>query len=236
MFSHDDTCTEVEQVFDDEFHQLVIVTDAHIFFAFGSAISMAGKGFDFIERPKESLTLACLRQYLIAGNTRVFLAHVHHSTSHEVHHVFEIAMILLGNGEIEFSLFTAIIVVGHPFRQIALDAFEVLHTILRCLDGIITQIFRHNGGIDLAHLLAHETKIGLFGLLVCPSLNRLGFFLKIAIILWEIAIVPFNGILIIDAKFRRAKRYTAISRLRDVVVARIVHDGGSSAILLRESA
>ena len=84
---------------------------------------MTSKGFDFIERPKESLTLACLRQHSIAGNARVFFAHVHHNSSDEVHHVFEIAVILLSNGKVEFRFFATVIVVGHPFCQIALNGF-----------------------------------------------------------------------------------------------------------------
>ena len=236
VLCNDDTCTNVEEILDEEFQELIIVAHAHVFLAFCRAVCVASKSLRFIECPKEGLTLASLRQHLITRNARVFLADVYNRTTHEVQHIFEILVILLSNGKIECRLFARIFVVGDPLREILLDTLEILHTILCSLERIVAEVFSHHGRIDEAHLLTHEAEVGLLCLLVGPSFDSFGFFVELSIILGEETIVPLNSVVIVDTEFGRRERDTAVARLRDVVVACIVHDRRRGAILLGEGA
>ena len=189
---------------------------------------------DFVERPEEGFTLTGFGEHLVGGNAGVGLADVANHAAHEVEDVLEIAMILLRDGEVEGGFLAAVVVVLDPITEVAMDGGEVLLAVFGGLDGVVAEIFGHDGGIDDARLHGHEAEVGILHGLVGHGFDGLRFVVELTGILGVAAVVPVDGEVVVLTEFGRREAHALVAGLGYVVVARIVHDGGRSAVLAGE--
>ena len=125
-------------------------------------------------------------------------------------------------------------VVRDPLLKVRQDVFQVLDAVIARLDGVVAQILLDGTRIVARHRLLPPVAVnGVAGLLVNPCLHHFRLFLGRQVA-GHRAVQPFDDKIVVIAQLRRGQANTFIARLRHVVEARIVHDGGRRAVDRRE--
>ena len=119
--------------------------------------------------------MASFGNYFVARYSGVLFANIADNTPYKIEYVFEVAVILLRDSEVESCFFPTVVIVGDPGGKVTLDSSKIFHTILAGFDGIVAKIFGDHRRIDNAHLLWHIAQIGIFDSFIGHRFDSLGF-------------------------------------------------------------
>ena len=204
-------------------------------FGLEGGVAERGELTSVAEHPERRGALLVVGHDLVARKSRLFAGLVEVDAGYVEMNVVGIAEGLAECLTIERGLGLVVVIVLDPLVEVGDDVLQVLHSVVTGLDGIVAERLFDGRGVAYGRGLLESVAIeGIAGVRLDEFAELLVLGHVIALEFGESAVGPVDHVVVVDAEGGGIEIGHGVSGLCDVVVARIVHDGGRGAVDIGE--